>query len=367
MGSLAPKPCALRLVTCIVLMLSDIDVFFSVLFIQSLAEAGGLFHYFLCVTLFGMLTYILGILLIGPSQKYKVLETVCVLMRSNPSEFCSTTWKITSEGRMVGKGDPQFRDSCGTGFKVQMGTPLLPEDAKNPPRNREAKTFQDMEKLVKNDNLAFLPFFGGGRREAIDKFQQGMHEWGLVPIWEACEIKTARNCVETKHGSPGLRLASFGFQSEPSPKDLAGILNANALYSATTGIVQIAFGVVLLSQQGPSTDVLIPLTISGLSIVLSGFNVLLDFAGKLAQVENEQRMSDKIRRWERISFWWLSASVRTQKRRTGILQKTVWCHAIIQGFVSLSQTSILCLPNSYWPHNSQKTVQIKHVRNERLT
>lgn len=313
MGSLAAKPCALRLVTCVVLMLSDIDVFFSMLFLKSLAEADGLFLYFFGITVFGILTYLLGILLIGPGQKYKVLEMVSSLMRSNPEEFCSSSWKRTSDGMMVGKGDPRFQEEGNTACKVQMGTELSPEEAKNPPARKKIQTFQDMEKLFTEDYFAFLPFCGSGRKEAIDKFQQAIHDWGLSPIWDACEIKNALNCVEIKHGMPGLRLACFGFQSEPSPKDLAGILNANALYSATTGIVQIAFGGVLISEYGVSTEVLIPLTISGLSIVLSGFNVLLDFAGKLAKVENEQRMSDKIRRVNKTALTDKSAALKVDR------------------------------------------------------
>merc|ERR1719503_56442 len=170
-----------------------------------------------------------------------------------------------------------------------------PQMREGPLRNRSVpKTFAEVEKTYHKNYLAFLPFHGSERQQAVQEFQEGMHEWGLAAIWDACEIKNASNCVESHHGVPGLRLACFGFQSEPSPKDLAGILNANALYSATTGVVQIAFGFILVSQHGVSTNVLIPLIISGVSIVLSAFNVFLDFAGKLKTLETEKRISDKI-------------------------------------------------------------------------
>merc|ERR1712048_1088025 len=107
---------------------------------------------------------------------------------------------------------------------------------------------------------------------------------GCAAMWDRVEVKNSWNIAEVKHGVPFVRVARFGFQAVPTPKDLSGILNANALYSFTTGFQQLAFGILLMIQFGVDAATMIPLSISGSSFVLSMANVLCDFAGKLNQI-----------------------------------------------------------------------------------
>merc|ERR1719284_2008673 len=102
--------------------------------------------------------------------------------------------------------------------------------------------------------------------EDLDGFQQGLSNWGLFHMWTAAEVKNAKNCCERKHGVPFYRLARLGFMSDPTPKDLSGILNCNALYSFTTGTIQIVFGALLMYEEGFDFQIIVPLSISGASL-----------------------------------------------------------------------------------------------------
>jgi hypothetical protein len=107
--------------------------------------------------------------------------------------------------------------------------------------------------------------------------------WKLTHMWTYAEKKIALNVCEVKHGIPFLRLARFGFVASPTPKDLAGILNANALYSVATGIFQVFGGVFLIFSVG-NADLMvllpfehIPLQFGALGVqCISGFQRHLD-------------------------------------------------------------------------------------------
>merc|ERR1712000_611084 len=126
-------------------------------------------------------------------------------------------------------------------------------------------------------------------------FKAGLTARGLLHMWTAADGRNAKNCVEIKHGIPFLRIARFAFFSEPGPKDLGCILNANAAYTLCCGLLQIAFGTMLLvaPSPGPSSLInsLLPLGISTLSLLLSLANVLLDFASMLSQLDEEKRIA----------------------------------------------------------------------------
>lgn len=131
--------------------------------------------------------------------------------------------------------------------------------------------------------------------EGIESFKTGLCNYGLLHMWNAAEIKNAKNCCERKHGIPFFRLARFGFMSSPTPRDLSGILNANALYTFCTGLLQLSFGIMIMHEFGPSLNVLLPLSVSGVSLLLSVANVLLDFSSILTEIEAEQRLAEQIR------------------------------------------------------------------------
>lgn len=244
----------IRIVTNLVLLISDTDVVFSCLFARQLLILGGIYHFFFAVMCVGLVTYFAGILYFGPRNKFRVVKLLKQMMGSSPNEFISPSEKK----------------------KVSTASPIFP---KNSPRDCPA-------------NFGALDADQAG----LAWMKAGMAAWQLQHMFAYAEIKTAGNTCEVKHGVPFLRLARFGFIASPSPVDLGGILNANALYSFSTGIFQIAIGVLILAttEEKQNLFVLLPLGISGFSLVLSLFNVLLDFSGMLNEAEAEKRMKDEI-------------------------------------------------------------------------
>jgi len=242
-----------RAVTLCVLLASDLDVIFSVMFLTALHQSDGMENsqFFFGAVVVGLVTYFGGIALVAPKQKFKVVSLVQEQMRNSPNEF-----------------------RLPNGELVTLASLVNPRDKMN------KMTF---------DNLQ-------GDAEGVSQCATGMANYGLTHIWSACVIKNAKNECEWFHGIPFYRTASFGFMAEPTPRQLGGILNANALYSLCCGALQLAFGTVIMIQGNRSSLVLIPFCISAFSLVLSIFNVAFDFSALLAQIDCEQRISDKIQR-----------------------------------------------------------------------
>jgi len=240
-----------RLVTLLVLMFSDLDVIFSMLFFNELRKAGerdSINYFFLMALIIGMISYAVAISFFGPRQKFKTMKIVKQLMITNPDQFI-----------------------LGNGAR-------LTEFDRVDPIQRISPAFNEL----------------GDTKEGMQLFKAGLTARGLLHMWTAADGRNARNCVEIKHGIPFLRSARFAFFSEPGPKDLGCILNANAAYTLCCGLLQIAFGTMLLvaPHQGSSLmNSLLPLGISTFSLLLSLANVLLDFASMLSQLDEEKRIA----------------------------------------------------------------------------
>jgi len=119
----------------------------------------------------------------------------------------------------------------------------------------------------------------------------------MQDIWDAVEKRNAWNCLNREHGVPFWRLAKFGFHAQVNPKDLSGILNANALYTFSCGIAQMVFGIILVKDLLGTPDAfqaMVPLPVSFISFVLSVLNVLKDFSGMLVLAENEENLTHAI-------------------------------------------------------------------------
>lgn len=125
-------------------------------------------------------------------------------------------------------------------------------------------------------------------------FVEAMNEWGLNGLLTAEMSKNALNCCEIMQSIPLLRIARYGFMASPEPTDLAGLLNANALYSFATGFIQLVIGILLCQSHGVTVTKLVPLGVSTASLLLSFGNVLLNFAGALCEIENEQQEAHRI-------------------------------------------------------------------------
>jgi len=242
-----------RAVTLSVLLVSDLDVIFSVMFLTTLHQSDDMENsqFFFWVVVVGLVTYSCGIAFVVPKQKFKVVTLLQEQMRNSPNEF-----------------------RLPDGDLVTLASRVMPKDRIN------TMTFDQLQ----------------GDAEGVSQCATGLANYGLTHIWNACVIKNAKNECEWCHGIPFYRTASFGFLAEPTPRQLGGILNANALYSLCCGALQLAFGTVIMIQGNTSSLVLIPFCISAFSLVLSIFNVAFDFSALLAQIDCEQRMSDKIQR-----------------------------------------------------------------------
>lgn len=242
----------LRLVLNLVLMISDLDVIFSVLFMNELISQGGMYLYFMGCISVGVLTYFAGVLYFGPNNKYRVIKRVCTMMTENADMFTTRT-----------------------GERITVDSPIDP----NAPRHG---TFAELMAEEKSE-------------EILMRFQQSLSSYGLGVCYDYAEAKVSRNVCECGHGFPFVRLAKFGFVAEPDPRDLGGILNANALYTFCTGIQQMAFGALLVLEFGATLRNTLPLSVSGVSLILTVFNVMFGFSEILSRAYQEKALADHIK------------------------------------------------------------------------
>jgi len=243
----------LRAVTMTVLMISDLDITFSILFAVTVINLEGLWKYGACVHGIGILTYSAGVLWFGPQQKYKVVSRIKDMMMKNPELFKSTVPPKLNTPVSV-------TDPIGTG--------------------RDKTQFQHLQ----NDE------------EGVEKMKLGMTHYGIPHVFHFYEIQISRNMVEREHGLPFIRIARFGFSSELPPQDLACILNANTLYTVCTGTWQLVYGAIVISVLGEvKIEVILPLAVSAVSFLLSVANVGLDFSAVLTEIEKEKMIKEKIK------------------------------------------------------------------------
>jgi len=262
--SLTKNTVTIRLATNAVLMISDLDVVFSGLFMKELLSMGGINIYFFGVVVVGICTYLAGVLWFGPQQKYHAMTECMNMMESQPQLFEIELKKGSATEAPVTK-------------RLNRTDPYMHPNGKDA---RNIQSFQDIASVFEDRNLT--------------AFRSGMTSYGKSHVWTAVNAQNARNCCDMVHGTPFLRLARFGFFAEPSPQDLGCILNANALYTFTTGIPQIAFGVMIITTQDLTINVLLPLGVSSASFFLSLVNIFCNFAAILSELNDESIMSDEI-------------------------------------------------------------------------
>lgn len=252
-GNVLRGPVAIRVVILSVLLVSDTDVVFSILFASQLIKEGGFCFVFLGGMAIGVVVYMAGVCYFGPQTKFRTVKVIKQMMTNRPADFKSD---VTNPPTLVG-----------------VTTPLDPS-------YQSRRPFQDL----KCD------------QEGLEDGRKSMAAWELIHLWNYAERKIALNVCEIKHGVPFVRVARFGFYAAPTPKDLGGILNANALYTVATGIFQVCGGVFLIFHVGNADlEVLLPLSISLFSLVLSLINVFADFSGALCEIENEQRLAEEVK------------------------------------------------------------------------
>lgn len=274
-----------RIITMCLLTVTDVDVALTSLFLWNVntkrqANPGDIMY---TVTLglvaLGFVVYFAGILFIAPNQKYKVMSIVKDLMRTGKSDFVTQKWRTLRDGTIIDSSHGQFEE--GEAVKVTLAMPIYPQQEGQ--RSNEQGVPRKFDKLEeKNQN----------HQQA---FKAGLEAWGVGPVWDAVEVENAKNCCETKHGLPFYRTASFGFMSQPGPKDLGGIFNANALFSFSVGTFELVFGYLMCREDGWELQTVLPLSVSSVSFILSLANVIFDFSCVLMEIEAEARMASAIK------------------------------------------------------------------------
>merc|ERR1712129_583047 len=222
---------------------------FSILFAVQVLNLEGFWRFGAIIHGIGILTYAAGVLIFGPRQKWVVVKMVKEMIVRYPDQAMK-----------------------------QDDKPLLLTDLLDP-KGKSNNTFMKL----KADN-----------EDDYENCKTGLANYKLMQLWTYCEAKNAKNTTERKHGIPFFRVARFGFVSEPTPKDLACILNANTLYTVCTGTWQLVFGAIVISLLGTANvQIIIPLGVSAISFLLTVANVFLDFGNVLSKIEGERLVRDR--------------------------------------------------------------------------
>jgi len=87
LSGLARSPAMIRGVTNLVLMISDLDIIFSILFAVEVVGLDGIWKLGVIVHAAGVLTYLVGALYFGPKQKFQVINMVKDMMNKGPNQF----------------------------------------------------------------------------------------------------------------------------------------------------------------------------------------------------------------------------------------------------------------------------------------
>lgn len=173
--------------------------------------------------------------------------------------------------------------------------------------------------------------------EQQESFKNGivlLKQW----ITEFTEARDS-NKMEYQHSIPFYRLASFGWQGDLDPMDFAGILNANALYSFTVGTPQLFFSSwsIFTTEEGDNSILFISALIGFVSLVISLVNIRADFTKRLRQlICKEQLLADRKKEGpQRFAMW----EKRIQEKLRGELE------AVKQKHLELGTGEQPCLQN----------------------
>jgi hypothetical protein len=104
-------------------------------------------------------------------------------------------------------------------------------------------------------------------------------------IFYAERRRFGRSLVKPQHSIPFLRMMAFAWQSSIMPNDFAGLLNANGLWSFTAGIAMQASSLFFVATEGFDIYVAASLAVGVATTVMSFLNIILDFPGQLAAIE----------------------------------------------------------------------------------
>ena len=134
----------------------------------------------------------------------------------------------------------------------------------------------------------------------------------------------SRRVVKPTHSIPLVRLMVYGWQPSVSHTDFAGILNANALYSFTVGFPQLGATILFILSYGGDGVILLSLAMGSFSLILSIMNMILDFPKQLfdiAQKEGEAHVF-ALQAEEKSEFWEKKMEVEVQQKQEYLLDQS---------------------------------------------
>lgn len=298
----------MRMVANLVLTVSDLDVFFSILFMEELHDCwqyGQAFVFLFFFIVLGWFTYFWGVCYFGPKQRLRCMFLVKERMHSHPEEFRSTTVK-EYKGSFILRDHRNFNSPDAKQVRVNHTFLARPEWYNT---SRNATYADEVDEIRSFDEYNQLS------EEHVKEFRLGMEMWGLLHVWQAVSISNARNCVDWYQGVPVVRLARYGFMAQPSPHDLAGLLNANAAYGFCVGITELFASIFMVSKYGAKTLRVIPLVLSAVSFTLCMANVIGDFPALLEEVQAEFDAHEKIKLENKVHRLNKLADIESKRRQ----------------------------------------------------
>jgi len=151
--AVARSPASIRAVTMIVLMISDIDITFSILFAVQIISLEGLWKYGACVHGIGILTYFAGVLWFGPRQKMAVVKMVKDTIARHP-QHCEY-----DDG-------PPVTDPRRPIKTLSLDSPLFKDQSQRTP-GVGRRTFEDL----------------GSDEEDYEACKAALGRYGLTSVW----------------------------------------------------------------------------------------------------------------------------------------------------------------------------------------
>jgi hypothetical protein len=247
----------MRLIANAVLMISDLDVLFTLLALVTYLQQGS-FVIPVVLLVFG------GVYCLGC---YKATRRQQLYEYVNDKKYRSSDDIVVFEYE-DGKQLPKFRSNAAIAGFLEL-----------PANQWYTNTRDPQEKQEKVDQMK--------------RGQQAVRQW--QGEYANLDDSQQGNTMKLQHSIPFYRLACFGWQGDLGPMDLAGVLNANALYSFTIGTPALILSVwTLFSSNGRPVQERIIFGISALigfiSFVLSLVNILQDYTKKLKDLLRKEQI-----------------------------------------------------------------------------
>lgn len=130
-----------------------------------------------------------------------------------------------------------------------------------PESNKNFKRYQELETSRANSTCSFLcaccTDYHDYRRLKTRAIDWLFTEMGHPEDYHALQLRWSTRVVLLNHSIPFIRIAKFGIQAAPDYTDIAGIMYANTLYTASVGLYSMIFNFLFL-EMGPKLETYYP-------------------------------------------------------------------------------------------------------------